>query len=406
MPTFLYQAVDEKGRFRKGQILADNPSEANEKLFQENLQPISVTTEDSSSARSAEESSHRQRKVKAEDLVLYTKQLITMIRVGIPVAQCLEILQTQSEHPTLARVSRKIRMDIEDGASLSEALAKHPRIFSQLYCTIVSAGEKSGALPASMERLLYLIEHEEEVQQEVRSALRYPIFVVIALAVAFVVMLGWVVPTFAGFFERADLELPLPTRICLGLSAFLVDWGPWIVAVLVLGFIGFRLALQKASVRLRRDRLLLNAPLIGPVLVKAAMTRFASIFAILQRSGYLVLESTEILARTMNNEALAHEFSHLRESLQEGKGISQPLRAARYFPPLVVSMIAIGEETGKLEDMLQKISEHYDVELRYTMKKMTSSIGPLLIVLLTFAVGFFALAIYLPMWDLTQMAID
>ncbi|MCC5790592.1 MAG: type II secretion system F family protein [Opitutales bacterium] len=406
MPSFTFQAVDDQGRFQRGKIDSESVAAANEKLFQNGLQPISVKETNVTSASTDAPPTKRLRKVKAEDLILYTKQMITMIRVGIPIAQCLEILETQSESPTLARLSRKIRIDIEDGSSLSEALSKHPKVFSSLYCTIVSAGEKSGTLPNSMERLLYLVEHEEEVKQEVRSALRYPTFVIIALAIAFVVMLGWVVPTFAGFFERADLELPLPTQICMALSALLLDWGPALAFVLVLGFLWFRFALKKEAVRLRWDRLLLNTPLIGPVLVKAAMTRFTSIFAILQRSGYLILESIEILARTMDNTALAHEFLKLRQSLQEGKGISQPLRDARFFPPLVVSMIAIGEETGKLDDMLQKISEHYDVELRYTMKKMTSAIGPLLIVLLTFAVGFFALAIYLPMWDLTQMAIE
>ena len=404
MPRFSYQAVDAKGRFKRGRIAAESISQANENLFQEGLQPISVKADKGDSSQITGSERKNARKVRAEDLIFYTKQFITMLRAGLPIAQCLKILETQTDHPTLARISRKIREDIQDGANLSEALKKHSKVFPHLYITIVSAGEKSGKLPEAMTRLTQLIEHEENVKSEVKAALRYPALVVGALIAAFVVMVGFVLPAFAGFFENADIELPLPTRICLGLSEFLTSQAHWIIAAVLIAFIGLRITLKNPFYRLKWDRFLLDLPYIGPVLTKAAMTRFASIFSILSRSGMLVLESIDILAQTFNNRALSAEFIKIRQSLEEGKGLAQPLRSVPLFPPMFVSMVAIGEETGRLEELLEEISEHYDTELNYTLKKMTGSIGPLLILGLTFIVAFFALAVYLPMWDLAQMA--
>ena len=405
MPKFDYQAIDSKGRLHKGQIEGDTASAVSASLFSKSWQPISVHEHHQKKDISTSAPSRKKRRVRTPDLVLYTKQLITMVRVGIPVSQCLEILQDQAEHPTLREISQKMRTEVQEGNSLSGAMAQHPNLFSSLYITIVSAGEKSGNLPAAMDRLVQLIEHEEKVKSDVRVAFRYPILVVSALVIAFIIMIGFVVPTFATFFERAELQLPLPTRICLGLSEFLTSQGHWILLVLLVAVLFGRSALQNPTTRRSWDRFLLQLPFIGPVLIKAAMTRFASVFAILHSSGLLILESMDILSRTMNNRALSFEFEKLRTALEEGHGLSKPLRSARFFPRLLTNMIAIGEETGRLEEMLVNISQHYDTELQFNLKKMTDAIGPLLIVGLTFIVGFFALAIYLPMWDLTQMAL-
>ncbi len=404
MKTFLYQAVDPHGRLHQGNIVAEEISDANKQLHLRNLNPVLIQPVLAPRQKSLSQILEQKRRVTTHDLILYTKQLVTMIRVGIPISEGLTILQDQTEHPRLQKVSRDLRFDVQDGLSFSEALEKHPKIFSELYCTIVTAGEKSGTLPAAMDRLLYLIEHEASVKAEVKAALRYPLMVVAALVVAFVIMLGFVIPSFASFFDRAGLELPLPTKICLQLSAFLTSHG-WLLGIALLAAIFLaRFALGLPGAKLWRDTFLLRIPIIGPVLVKSAMSRFASVFAILQSSGIMVLEALDILSQSIGNSAISTQFLRLRESLKEGQGISVPLRAARYFPPLLVSMVAIGEETGRLDEMLRNISAHYDMELRHNIKKMTDSIGPILIVALLVIIGFFALAIYLPMWDLAQMA--
>ncbi|HKJ90238.1 MAG TPA: type II secretion system F family protein, partial [Oceanipulchritudo sp.] len=280
----------------------------------------------------------------------------------------------------------------------------HRNAFSPMYCSIVAAGESSGTLPEVMERLIYLIEHEAKVRGEVRSALRYPLMVMGALLIAFIIMIAFVIPKFVGFFAQSDLQLPWPTRACLWLSETFTSNFLLLSALGILLVAGYTTLLNTRTGRLARDRFLLRIPLLNQVLIKAAMTRFASIFAILQASGVMILESFRILSETVGNEAIAEEFDQLGSSLQEGRGIAGPLEEARYFPPLLVSMVAIGEETGQLDEMLQKISDHYDEELRYQMKKLSDAIGPLMIVGLTAVIGFFALAIYLPMWDLTKLA--
>ena len=224
-------------------------------------------------------------------------------------------------------------------------------------------------------------------------------------ALAFVVMVGFVVPRFVTFFSEQGLQLPLPTRVCIHLSEILTSYGA-LVSILVvgLGLLTHFYLNRTDSGRLVRDRGLLSLPIVGPVLVKAAMTRFASIFAILQASGVLVLDSLRILKDTIGNAAISLEFDKVRSLLEEGHGISGPLRSAKYFSPMLVNMVKIGEETGRLDAMLKDVSDHYDVEIRYSLKRMTDSIGPIMIISLTAVIGFFALAIYMPMWELTQMA--
>lgn len=404
MNTYHYQAIDFQSQLQQGHVVAESLGDANNQLHLRKLNPVSIQSVRKQKKTDLGNLLKKSRRVSTYDLVLYTKQVVTMIRVGIPITQTLEILHEQTEHPRLREVSQVLRLDVQEGTSFSEALEKHPKVFPPLYCTIVAAGEKSGALPIAMDRLVYLIEHEAMVKNEVKSAIRYPLMVVAALVVAFIIMLGFVIPSFASFFEKADLVLPLPTRICLQLSAFLTQYGLYLLAAVVaLGFL-VRYLLRLPSAQLYRDTLLLKLPIIGPVLIKSAMTRFASVFAILQSSGILILEALDILSQSIGNAAISTQFMRLRESLKEGQGMSVPLRAARYFPPLLVSMVAIGEETGRLDEMLRTVAAHYDMELRHTIKKMTDSIGPILIVVLLIVVGFFALSIYLPMWDLAQMA--
>jgi type IV pilus assembly protein PilC len=255
-----------------------------------------------------------------------------------------------------------------------------------------------------MDRLTYLMEHEAMVRAEVKSAMRYPLLVVGALVVAFTILVGFVIPKFATFFLRADITLPLPTRICLVMSDFFVNNGLLLIGMAIGVVLAFRYLPRIPRVRFWRDVLLLKIPLVGQVLIKSTMSRFASIFSILQSSGVMVLESMELVSKTVENRAIAVEFAKVHKAIEEGQGVAEPLRSASYFPPLLTSMVAVGEETGHLDEMLRITSDHFDMELRHSMKKLTAAIGPILIVSLTVIVGFFALAIYLPMWELTQMA--
>lgn len=406
MGGYRYRALDESGITRSGVVEAESLEEANRAVFAMNLTTLELEAEGrwNRSVKPAEWWRRGRVRAKTEEILIFTKQLATTLRVGIPITQALETLEKQTGNPKLREVWRAIRQEVQEGSRFSKALERYPGIFTPMYISVVAAGESSGKLPEVLERLIYLIEHEAKVSADIRTALRYPFMVVGALGIAFVVMLGFVVPRFVTFFERSDIELPWTTQSCIWLSHFLLGNGWWLALGAIGAVLAWRIWMRTSSGQLVRDRMYLRIPILREVLIKAAMTRFASIFAILQSSGVMVLDSFRILTRTVGNAAVAAQFKRIGESLQEGKGIAGPLSEAKYFPPMLVNMVAVGEETGRLDEMLQNISAHYDEELRYQMKKFSDAIGPLLILSLAVVVGFFALAIYMPMWELTQMA--
>lgn len=268
---------------------------------------------------------------------------------------------------------------------------------------MIRAGETSGALPEVMDRLIYIMEHEHKIRTDIRTALQYPIFVMTFLGVAFFVLLTYVIPKFANIFERSGLTLPLLTRICIQAYRLLTTYGPILLVAAVVGGAALVYYLKTDEGRMFKDKLLLKLPLLGTLFTKAAMSRFASIFSILQSSGVAVLDSMRILQETINNRAIALEFDRLAERLEEGRGIAGPLRQSQYFTPIVINMTAIGEESGKLEEMLIDIAAHYDWELEYAVKRFNDALGPILIIGMAAVIGFFALAIYMPMWDLSRV---
>jgi len=400
MPTFGYKALNESGNKVTGEVEAATVEEATNILVARGLIPEKIGDRTAGMKSGMAFFSGR---VKVADLILFTKQFRSMLSAGVAILRLLQVLETQTQSRVLKDTIGKIIVDIRGGATLSEALQKFPRIFSPLYCAMIRAGELSGNLPSVLDRLIYIIEHETKVKNDIKSALRYPLVVVIALSIAFIVLLTFVIPVFANMFKKTGLELPLPTQIAIMLYNFLSNY--WYVVLGVLVVIVFALAayFRTAQGKFVRDSFLLRLPVLGPLFQKAALSRFASIFAILQTSGVPVLQSISILSETIGNEAIARAFEHLRERIEEGAGISAPLKTSRYFTPMVVDMIAIGEESGNLDEMLREITKHYDDEVEYAVKGLSDAIGPVLIVGLAAVVGFFALAIFMPMWDLTKM---
>lgn len=404
MPIYAYKAINESGATITGTIEADSVDTATGILVNRGLIPSKVADQKASHPLSSLISFfERFRSVKPRELILFTKQFRTMVRAGVPMMTLLHTLETQTEDPILKSIIVSITQDVSEGSSLHDAFRRYPRIFSQLYRSMVRAGEASGALPEVLQRLIYILEHEHKMKSDIRSALQYPVIVLSFLLVSFFVLLTYVIPKFSVIFSRAGLELPLLTRICIVMYNFLVNY--WLIVVVIgLALIVALISYFKTDKgRLTRDTLLLKLPLIGPLFNKAAMSRFASIFSILQSSGVDVLESMQILTGTINNEAIAREFRQITERLEEGRGISVPLRQSKYFAPIVINMVAIGEESGNLEEMLNDVSSHYDDELAYAMKRLSDSIGPMMTIGLAAVIGFFALAIYMPMWDLTRM---
>ena len=404
MPNYNYQAINEDGQNVTGTLEAESMDVANAIIFARGLIPsklsqakVTFGNDLLTKIKSIGSS------VKVTDLIIFTKQFRSMLGAGVPILRLLQVLELQTESKALKEAITKIVQDIRQGSSISEAFGKYPGIFPHLYCSMVKAGEISGNLPGVLDRLIYIIDHEAKVKSDISSALRYPMIVLFALALAFFILLTFVVPQFATIFGKAGLDLPMPTKIAILLSNFLKGyWFIYIPSVLGIVFVLYSY-FKTENGKFTRDTVLLQLPIVGPLLQKAALSRFASIFAILQSSGVPVMQSLTILSVTIGNAAISKDFDYVRDRIEQGAGISAPLKAAKYFTPMVVDMIAIGEESGNIDDMLREITKHYDDEVEYAVKGLSDAIGPILIVGLAAVVGFFALAIFMPMWDLTGM---
>lgn len=405
MPQYAYEAINEAGSTVKGVLEADTADAAKLRLSGMGYIPVAVQK---GGAAGASDGGFGERlevmlsRVKAQELILFTKQFKTMLGAGLSMLEILRVLEQQSENPRLRKVCANMSDAVKRGATISDAMAGQKGVFSELYISMVRAGEAAGALPSVLERLIYIVSHEHQVRTDIKSALQYPITVVIALGGAFFFLLKFVVPTFAGIFASAKIELPWPTRMAMHLHTIINDY--WyitlgiILAVVVSLYLWFRTEHGKVT----RDAFFLHIPVVGMLLRKSAMSRFASIFSILQASGVPVLTTIDILVGTIGNAAIAGEFRRIQDLIRSGQGLAGPLSRAKYFTPMVVTMVAVGEESGNLDEMLSAISEHYDAEVAYAVKRLSDALGPVLIVGLAAVVGFFALAIFMPMWDLTQ----
>jgi len=407
MPKYSYEAINETGASVNGTIEADSLDAARTLLLNRGWIPSRVAGASERAALLGVSWATLQQRVggvSMQELILFTKQFRTMFLAGVPIMRLLEVLEVQVTNPKLKQIVTEISQDVREGSPLSDAMAKHPKTFNTLYRSMIKAGEASGTIPEVLARLIYILEHEHKIKSDVKSALQYPIIVVAALGIAFFVLLNYVIPRFVGIFARVGVELPWPTKVSLFLHRLLTDY--WFVSLAVLiGLVaGAAYYFRTEQGRYVLDAFLLRVPLLGPLFMKSAMSRFASIFSILQASGVPVMNSLQILSGTIGNTAIAREFDQVRDRVEEGRGISGPLSTARYFTPMVIQMVAIGEESGQLDEMLQAVSVHYDDEVAFAVKRLSDAIGPVLVVGLAFVVGFFALAVFLPMWDLTKIA--
>ncbi|MBW2430025.1 MAG: type II secretion system F family protein [Deltaproteobacteria bacterium] len=405
MPKFSYRAITETGTTTRGEIEAESADKASSQLASQGYIPTRVKEERAAGTGIQLATLFDSLfPVKAPELILFTKQFNTLIRAGVPMLTLLRVLEEQTEHPKLQKVLGNIRRDIKEGSSLHEAFRQYPKVFSPLYCNMLKAGEASGSLNEVLDRLTYIIEHEHKVKSDIKSALMYPIIVVCFLIIAFIVLLTGVIPRFVSIFKSAGLQLPLPTKICMLMYGFLVNYWYIAIGIAVVGTVSLYLFLKTPQGRYLFSKTIMKLPIVGPLFSKSAISRFASIFSILQSSGIDILQTMDILSETIGNAAISHELDGIRNRLAEGHGIAGPLSSAQYFTPMLINMVAIGEESGNLEELLQDVAMHYDTEVEYSMKKLSEAIGPVLTVGLAVVVGFFAMAIFLPMWDLTLMA--
>ncbi len=401
MANFLYKAINEAGEEISGEMEADSVTAAQNILAAQGNIPTEVKSHSKNTTGASRFSLFN--KVPMPEIILFTKQVRTMMRAGIPILQIFSIMGEQTRNITLKKSLEVMEQEIREGETLHNVFQNQSHIFSRLYCGLINAGEISGTMPQVLERITYILEHEYKVKRDIKAALAYPKMVLITLFGAFFFLLTFVIPKFITVFDKAGLELPIPTKICMFLYQSLQSyWALMLVSIIGIIF-GIKTYCKTKQGEINRDLFFIKLPILGPLFVKSAMSRFASILAILLNSGVTALSSFEILSDTIGNAAIAQEFDNMSDKMEQGLGISEPLRESKFFPPMVVNMIAIGEESGSLEDMLHQLAGHYDEEVEYAVAGLSEAIGPVLIIVLAVVVGFFALAIFLPMWDLTKM---
>ncbi|MDZ4804584.1 MAG: type II secretion system F family protein [Candidatus Eisenbacteria bacterium] len=401
MPVFMWKGRTLAGETQSGELSVDTQAEALSQLRRKRIIPQFVREKPKSLTIGINLKAGAS--VSTRDLAIFTRQFATMITAGLPLVQCLDILSQQSDSAALRKVINDVRNDVESGTTLAEALGKHPKVFDNLFVNMVEAGEAGGVLDDILLRLATYIEKAEALRRKVKAAMTYPTVVLVVAVGTTTFMLLFIIPTFAKIFKDFGGELPLPTAIVLMLSDFLRSY--W---YLLFGAVAGLIVLFKRFYATDKgekiiDRLKLRMPILGDLLKKAAIARFTRTLGTLISSGVPILTGLEITARTAGNRVIQEAVLATRASIREGQTIAAPLKESKVFPPMVVQMIAVGEETGALDEMLNKIATFYDDEVNTAVDTLTSIIEPVMIVVMGLLVGGMVVAMYMPMFKLINV---
>jgi type IV pilus assembly protein PilC len=395
MPVFTYTARTHTGDLRSASVEAPTRDAAITQLRRQRLAIVKIAEE--GAAKISKRGS-----IGMRDVVIFTRQFSTMIGAGLPLVQALDILAKQTENKALIGIVRQVLFDVESGHTVADAMGKHPKAFSSLYVNMVAAGEAGGILDTILNRLATFLEKTEALVRKVKGALIYPAVILGVAVCAVVIMLVFVIPTFQDMFASVNLELPFATRIVIGMSDFLQSYWWALAGGIVFTFFTVKRYYATAGGKLRIDRFMLRLPVLGDVLRKSAVSRFTRTLGTLISSGVSILEGLEITARTAGNRVVQDAIMASRASIAGGETIAGPLSRSGVFPPMVISMIAVGESTGNLDEMLQKIADFYDDEVDVAVSGLLSLLEPAMIIFLGVAVGGMIMAMYLPIFDMVN----
>jgi type IV pilus assembly protein PilC len=400
--TFAYKVRDRGGKLVSGTLEADSQAAVSTKLRQMGFAPILIE-EHKASIGKMEIKLPWGGKVKQKDLAVFSRQFATMINSGLSLLRALNILSEQTENANFARTISEVRSDVEKGMSLSQAVGKHPKVFKRLYVAMIRAGEIGGVLDSVLLRLAENLEKDLTLRQKIKSAMTYPAVVFCLVLLIMTGMLIFVVPTFKNLYRDLGGDLPLPTRVLVALSDKAKQFW-YVVAGLMIGaWVMLRRWVNTEKGRGKWDAMKLRAPIFGQLVHKSALSRFARTLSVLMRSGVPILQSLEIVRETVNNTVVSNAVRDVALSVKEGESIAKPLERHGTFPPMVVQMIAVGEETGALDTMLAKIADFYDQEVEATVEALTSLIEPVLIAVMGVVVGGMVVALYMPMFNIINL---
>jgi type IV pilus assembly protein PilC len=398
--TYAYRVRDRKGALITGEIVGESQDLVLAKLREMHYIPLEVKTKKGGLKR---EFHILPQKAKLKDLSVFSRQFATMVNSGLPLLRTLAILEEQTESKYISKVVGEMRLDVEKGVSLSAAMAKHPRTFNDLYVSMVRAGEAAGTLDSTLLRLSDTLEREVSLRRQIKSAMTYPIVVACLVVLILTAMLIFVVPTFKDLYDDLGGTLPLPTRLLVAVSDIVRSYFMFVVAGIILVIYLIRRWVKTEKGRMAFDRFKLRIPIFGGLFHKTAMSRFARTLSVLNRSGVPILQSLDIVRETVNNSVVAAAVKDLQAGVQEGESLATPLSRHKVFPAMVVQMMAVGEETGALDTMLEKIANFYDEEVTATVESLTSLIEPVLIAVVGGAVGAIVIALYLPTFKIFEL---
>lgn len=407
MPHFAYKGRKTGGELVEGTLEGAAAGAVASALQLQGITPISI--KETQAAKPSEDVLAKielfKPKVGHIDLLLFSRQLATLLKAGVPIIRALNGLQDAAINPAMKEVIQDVRQDLEGGRELSAAFARHPKVFSQFYVSMVRVGEATGMLDEIFLRLFDHLEFERFMREQVKSALRYPSFVLVAMAVAITVINIFVIPAFAGVFKGFGAELPLMTKILIGFSDFTLAWWPWILGALIVGFFAFRSWVATPGGEYRWSAITLRMPVAGKIVRKAALARFSRSFALGMRSGVPIMQALNNSSQTVDNAYISRAVDGMRESVERGESVLRAGLAAGIFTPVVLQMVAVGEESGALDDMMEEVGQMYQREVEYELKTLGQQIEPILIVTLGILVLILALGVFLPMWDLGKAAL-
>jgi type IV pilus assembly protein PilC len=396
MPVFRYKVRDKEGKVLSGTIEGSDLKTVTDQIDSLGYIPISIREEKAVFRGPQINLGQYFERVKPVDLINFTRQFVTLHRAGLPMLTAIGALQAQTKSKPLAKALDAIRRDLMGGAALSVAMAKHPRIFNELYVNSIWAGETGGVLDDILDRLVMLLEHERKLRSDVGSAMRYPIILMVVFVVAVIVLATFVLPKFVSLLTTIGGKMPLPTQILIAVTNFMGKYWYFLALFIAAVVVLFYMFIRTSAGRMWWDRLKLRLPIFGPIIYKMALSRFARMFETLDRTGLPILRSLNLVSKTIGNVYLAQAVDSLTESVRRGRGLAAPMRELEVFPPMVVQMVATGEESGALDEMLKQISDYYDSEVEYAVKNLTGLIEPIMILIMGVAAVFLIISIIMP----------
>lgn len=404
MAQYSYKAKDPKGQVVAGVIEAESPNAVISRLQAMGLYPVAVENESEKKKTAAAVAKSFRRRVGVGDLATFNRQLADLLSSGIPLVRALGVIQNQTANETLQEIISQIAQDVAGGDSLAGAMAKHPKVFSKLYVAMVRSGEAGGMLDVVLTRLAEFAETEAEVRAKIKSALAYPLVMVFAGIGAVTILMTVVMPKILKIYGELNQTLPWPTQVLISINEFLRAYWPVLIGgILAVAIVGWR-ALKSPEGKRAIDRVVVKLPLLGNMVVKREIANFARTFGSLLHNGVSILPALEIVHEVLTNTVVADEVAKIPEHVTQGEGVAGPLKKSKVFPPVVVNMIAIGEETGRLDEVLMKVARSYELEVERAVKTATSLIEPLIILAMGIVVGFIVISMLLPIFMIDPSA--